>query len=149
MTRLAGTRIQTGVLTRIVDGSPRYTTVVTVTMSDGQTKTVLGDWSQDKAAVEAHALRLAAKLRQETKGKDYMRKELEPGDIIQLDPEKHAWGPLLCIVDEVKGWGVTCFWLQATERGSPPARCYYRAETGTFTRVGTCEWHFVERPDGA
>lgn len=65
---------------------------------------------------------------------------LEPGDVIQLDPTKHDWGALLCIVDEVKSWGVQCYWLQATERGVPPNAAFYRAEYGTFRYIGKAEW---------
>lgn len=65
---------------------------------------------------------------------------LQPGDVIQLDPERGPWGALFAIVDEVKPWGVTCYWLHATERGKAPAVCPYRAETGSFVRIGAAEW---------
>jgi hypothetical protein len=65
---------------------------------------------------------------------------LQPGDVIQFDPEKCTWGPLLAIVDEVKPWGVVCYWLHATTRGAPPASFPYRADAGSFVRIGSAEW---------
>lgn len=62
------------------------------------------------------------------------------GDVIQLDPSHCRWGPLLCIVDEVKSWGVCCHWLQTTTEGMPLGVVSYRAEYGTFHRIGRAEW---------
>jgi hypothetical protein len=31
---------------------------------------------------------------------------IEAGDIVQVNPEKHAWGPVLVVVTEVFAWGV-------------------------------------------
>lgn len=139
------TRVRTGVMTRIENGIASYRVAVIMTQPDGAERTVYSEWNFSKARIEAHAKEIAAQLRQETKGSSYVSKELEPGDVIQLDPSKHDWGPMLCIVDEVKSWGVQCYWLQAEQRGKPPARCYYRAETGTFERVGRVAWHMVVR----
>ena len=65
--------------------------------------------------------------------------ELERGDIIQLDPEHHThhdgfWAGQLMMVDEVKGWGVTCFCK--VEGGE----AHYRAKSGTFERIGRAAW---------
>jgi len=68
------------------------------------------------------------------------------GDVIQLDPEHSPWGPMLCIVEEVHPWGVSCYWLGATARDRPPAYFPYRATTGTFARIGLAEWFFTQRP---
>jgi hypothetical protein len=61
-------------------------------------------------------------------------------DVIQLDPTKNDWGPLLCIVDEVKSWGVRCYVLLPEKRGEPPGSMYLRVEVGTFVVIGPAEW---------
>ena len=68
-----------------------------------------------------------------------MSDTLARGDIIQLDPELHThhdgfWAGQLCIVDEVKAWGVICY--TKTQRRS----AYYRAPKGTFAFVGRAKW---------
>jgi hypothetical protein len=139
-------RYRTGVQTRVVNGVATSRVVVCRSNIDlTDERFVYGEWCTDHEDVKRHATELAAALRATHEGGDYMPNELEPGDLIQLDPVKHTWGPMLCIVDEVKGWGVTCYWLQATEHGKPPGVCHYRAETGTFVRVGKAEW-LVQTP---
>lgn len=64
----------------------------------------------------------------------------EKHDVIQLDPEHGTWGPMLCIVSDVHSWGVTAYWLVATERGKAPDRAYVRANHGTYIVVGKAEW---------
>lgn len=143
---LAVHRYRTGVETRHVDGVVQYRVVVVRSNLDtSDPHFAYGEWRTDKDDVELHAHELAALLRKETKGIPYMPDPnvLAPGDVIQLDPEKHPYGAMLCVVDEVKVWGVKCYWLQATERGQPPGQCYYRAETGTFERVGKAQWQIV------
>lgn len=63
-------------------------------------------------------------------------------DVIQLDPNKHRLGPLFAIVDEVSHWGVCCYWLHAHDQMQPPGKVPYRAEHGTFVRIGVAEWTF-------
>ncbi len=68
-----------------------------------------------------------------------MKANLAPGSIIQLDPEQHThhdgfWAARLCIVDEVKPWGVKCH--AQVQGGIAP----YRAENDTFEVVGTVAW---------
>jgi hypothetical protein len=61
-------------------------------------------------------------------------------DVIQLDPAQCKWGPLLCIVDEVKSWGVRCYALLPDARDRPPNPMYLRVDTGKFQVIGTAEW---------
>lgn len=61
--------------------------------------------------------------------------ELQPGDIVQLDPHT-THNPLfagrLLVVTEVKPWGVQGYVHNAGTDGA----AYYRAETGTFEPTG-------------
>jgi hypothetical protein len=66
--------------------------------------------------------------------------EIAVNDVIQLDPNHHGWGPLICIVDEVSNWGVRCYWLVPQERNQPTLQAYYRAKHGTYVRIGPAEW---------
>jgi hypothetical protein len=64
---------------------------------------------------------------------------LRPGDVVQLDPSRHEparFGACLMVVTEVKPWGVQGY---VKAPGSADL-AYYRAETGTFARVGRVEW---------
>jgi hypothetical protein len=61
-------------------------------------------------------------------------------DVIQLDPAQSPWGPLLCIVDEVKSWGVQCYALVPEHREEPPNRMYLRIEHGKYIEIGAAEW---------
>jgi hypothetical protein len=56
-------------------------------------------------------------------------------DVVQLAPDGR-WGPLLCIVTDVREWGVQCYALIPGE----PGPMYLRAELGTFERVGVAVW---------
>jgi hypothetical protein len=65
-----------------------------------------------------------------------------PGDIVQLDPSSEIgqeWGPQLCIVTEVKPWGVQAYFLHARARGDyGPA--YIRLAHQSFEKVGQAAW---------
>jgi len=61
-------------------------------------------------------------------------------DVIQLDPAQNDWGPLLCIVSEVKSWGVQCYALVPEKRGELPGSMYLRMNTGMFQVIGHAEW---------
>lgn len=64
-----------------------------------------------------------------------------PNDVIQLNPEySHGWGPLLCIVEKVHAWGVTCYAIHPEKRFEPPARMYLRVEHDHYVRIGKAEW---------
>lgn len=65
--------------------------------------------------------------------------KIEPGDIVQLDPEHHThmdgfWAANLMVVTESKSWGVQGYCK--SEKGL----AYYRAKEGTFVKVGKAEW---------
>lgn len=65
---------------------------------------------------------------------------VQPGDIVQLDPEttgNRAFAACLMIVDEVKPWGVQGY-VQALgeSREQPGGQAYYRAAWGTFEPTG-------------
>jgi hypothetical protein len=61
---------------------------------------------------------------------------IEPNDVIQLHLDASDWGPMLCIVDEVRTWGVLAYFLVANERGTPPGAAYIRVDHGKYTRIG-------------
>lgn len=66
------------------------------------------------------------------------------GDVIQLDPDHCDWGPLLCIVDEVKAWGVSCYALHPDKRGEPPPRMFMRVDHGNYEVIGLAVWKHVD-----
>lgn len=68
---------------------------------------------------------------------------IEVYDVIQLGPEHH-WGPLLCIVTEVRDWGVQCYALVPEKRGEQPGAMFLRVEYGKFERVGRAAWTRAE-----
>lgn len=70
---------------------------------------------------------------------------MRKGYVIQLDPEPGAtvgaaWGPLLCIVDEVHAWGVSCYALIPEERGKPPGQMHLRVPHANYSVIGEAEW---------
>lgn len=60
-------------------------------------------------------------------------------DVIQLDPT-NDWGPLLCIVDEIKNWGVRCYALVPQQRAEGPGHMYLRVEHDLYKVVGKAAW---------
>ena len=67
------------------------------------------------------------------------RRDIEVGDIIQLDPQKTGnkmFSACLAIVDEVKTWGVQCYVQCTGENGEMGGQAYYRAEDGTYESTG-------------
>lgn len=65
--------------------------------------------------------------------------DISPGDVVQLDPEHHThhdgfWAGQLLIVTDVKSWGI-----QGYAR-VPEGEAHYRAEHGTYLRVGAANW---------
>lgn len=63
-------------------------------------------------------------------------------DVIQLEPETAgaAWGPLLCVVSEVKAWGVQCYALIPTTRDQPPGSMWMRIDHGKYAVIGPAMW---------
>lgn len=72
--------------------------------------------------------------------------EVKPNFIVQLDPDKSEWGALLCIVDEVREWGVLCYAMTPTKRGEMPAQMFMRVKTGDYIVVGVAEWMIQHPP---
>lgn len=76
-----------------------------------------------------------------------MSEPVKVGDVVQLDPEEHThhdgfWAGQLLLVTEVKSWGVQGY--AQVHKG----RVYYRAENGTFKRIGHAAWMAEEEIDG-
>ena len=67
--------------------------------------------------------------------------------VIQLDPTQSSWGPLLCIVDEVRSWGVRCYAFMVEDRHELPSRMYLRVEHGKYIVIGAAEWSVVTALD--
>jgi hypothetical protein len=62
-------------------------------------------------------------------------RNVEVGDIVQLDPEKtenRMFAACLMVVSEVKSWGVQGYVQGLGEKGEPGGQAYYRAAWGTF-----------------
>lgn len=75
-----------------------------------------------------------------------MSKRAEVNDVIQLDPEhSHGWGPLLCIVEDVRDRLVLCYALHAVD-GKPPDRMYLRIAHEGYVIIGKAAW--THAPDG-
>ena len=72
------------------------------------------------------------------------REELKPGEVIQLDPSRVDWGPLLCIVDKVAANYVRAYWLVPVARDTPPQRGYIRLDMDAFVRIGPCAWKVID-----
>jgi hypothetical protein len=71
--------------------------------------------------------------------------DVKANDVIQLDPAGElAWGPLLCVVEEVKPWGVKCYALIPTRRGEQPHMMWMRVEHGAYAVVGPAAWAAVK-----
>ena len=61
-------------------------------------------------------------------------------DVIQLDPAHCEWGPLLCIVSEVKSWGVKCYLPYPLQRGEPPSQMFLQCKHEHYVVIGRAEW---------
>ena len=62
-------------------------------------------------------------------------RQLEIGDIVQLDPDKtenRMFAACLMVVSELKPWGVQGYVQALGENGEPGGQAYYRAKHGTF-----------------
>lgn len=73
--------------------------------------------------------------------------DLTIGDVIQLDPRFSCWGPALCIVEEVRAWGVLCFFFADFKRDESPAvgvvvviEAHLRVKHGEYARIGAATW---------
>ena len=63
-------------------------------------------------------------------------KEVEIGDVVQLDPEhfEQFWAGQLIVVTEVRTWGVQGYVTV------PDGTAFIRARIGTFERIGRAAW---------
>jgi hypothetical protein len=74
------------------------------------------------------------------------RRELEPGDVVQLNPEYHLgdkkgfFAGCFMIVDEAREWGCQGHVLCPRERGLVPGAAYYRARWDEMEFVGKAVW---------
>jgi len=68
---------------------------------------------------------------------------VQSDDVIQLAPEHCRWGPLLCIVDEVRPWGVIAYAVMpsANQDETMPLRVAH----GHYVRIGRAEWATVPK----
>lgn len=70
-------------------------------------------------------------------------KELEAGDLVQLDPEK-CRNPMLAgcimVVTEPKVFGAQGYVQMGGENGQPGGQAYYRANWQEMEPVGRAEW---------
>lgn len=72
-----------------------------------------------------------------------MTDELIAGDVVQLDPDKtenKMFAGCFMTVTEVKEWGVQGYVQALGADGHPGDQAYYRAENGTFVKIGTAYW---------
>lgn len=70
--------------------------------------------------------------------------QCQVGDVVQLQPQDDfgnvTYGPLLCVVSEVKPWGVRCYAMIPEKRGEWPALSYFNANRGSYERIGPACW---------
>jgi len=78
---------------------------------------------------------------------DDERVRIAVGDVIQVDPEKSHFGAVLCVVSEVKAWGVQCYFLApgALGEGAPVTliatnQAFLRVPHADYVRIGRAEW---------
>lgn len=66
-----------------------------------------------------------------------MIEEVEPGDVIQINPDhSEMWGGCLAIVEKVQSWGVQCA-FPIPDKG---AVAFNRIEFGDFVVIGPAKW---------
>lgn len=74
------------------------------------------------------------------------KKEVKPGDIVQIDPQSQLgdkdgfFAACYVIVEEVKGFGIQGYVLVPSKRGQNPDRVYGRFNWEDFEFVGHSEW---------
>ncbi len=66
-------------------------------------------------------------------------KEVQQGDVVQIDPESHArFAACLMVVTDVKNWGLQGYIIVPGVTGSD--RAYYRVNNGGYAKVGVAKW---------
>jgi hypothetical protein len=63
---------------------------------------------------------------------------VEPGDVIQLDPEHSRWGPVFVVADEVRTWGVQGYLIGPEDKKI--GTVYVRVKHGHYARIGKAQW---------
>lgn len=66
--------------------------------------------------------------------------DVQVGDVIQINPDRCAWGPVLCIVDHVNPKSVRCFFFTEHTRFEPPEEAYMRVPHSDYVRIGRASW---------
>jgi len=76
-----------------------------------------------------------------------MTAPLEPGDVVQANPEATRWGPVFVIVEQVRAWGVQGYFLVHTQEGGV-GQAPIRLSHDQFVRIGAAVWTFQDNgPD--
>lgn len=73
------------------------------------------------------------KKRDEQTGEE---REVEPGDVIQVNDTVEHWFRCLMVVDEVKGWGVQAYCTIPGERGRAAGDAFMRLQWEEFDLIG-------------
>jgi len=118
-------------------------------MMSASTRKKLATWAQSLATGEiARTLTwqqledLVADLH-ETLANDSMEELARVGDLVQLDPTNTAnpmFAACIMTVTAVKSWGVVGYVQGLGEAGRIGGQAYYRAQFGTFEKVGRAAW---------
>ena len=69
--------------------------------------------------------------------------EIQPGDVVQLDPDttrNRMFAGCLMIVSEMKPWGVQGYVQALGQNGEPGGQAYYRAHWDEIEYVGPAVW---------
>lgn len=61
-------------------------------------------------------------------------------DVVQLDPARCPWGPLLGIVCEVAEWGITFVAIVPVSREQGAGFMPMRVKHGDYRRIGAAAW---------
>ena len=78
-----------------------------------------------------------------SKGTTLKNRELEIGQIVQLNPEtvgNRMFSGCLMIVTEPKSWGAQGYVQSLGEDGKPGGQAYYRAQWEEMELAGRAEW---------
>lgn len=64
---------------------------------------------------------------------------VQAGDVIQLDPT-HRWGPVLCIVNRAREWGVECSAFVPPGQDGVWSFAPLRVEHNAYDVIGQAKW---------
>lgn len=74
---------------------------------------------------------------------DFTKKELQIGDIVQINPEtvrNKMFTACFMIITEIKPWGAQGYIQALGENGNQGGQAYYRATHDEMIKVGRAEW---------